>query len=51
MGSLLGIAISAFLYAGLTKDSGLAQSVVSVVAGGLGGLGAGVVLSRRKDDE
>lgn len=51
MASLLGVAMSAFLYAGLTKDSGLAQSVVSVVAGGLGGLGAGVVLSRRKDDE
>lgn len=51
IGAVLGVIGVAFGYAITTGDARLAEKIVTTVVGGFGGVGIGVVLAPKKNDD
>jgi hypothetical protein len=51
IGGVLSLVAMAFVYAGVTKDNTLPDRIINVVIGGAGGLGLGVYLNKKKEDD
>lgn len=50
LGSVFGIVLMAFVYAGLTKDNTLPTQLINTLVGGAGGLGVSSFLQKKKED-
>ena len=50
LGSVFGIVLMAFVYAGLTKDNALPTQLINTLVGGAGGLGVSSFLQKKKED-
>lgn len=50
MGLIFATIVAVMVYSGFTKDKDLSEKIIDVAIGALGGLGAGVVLLKKKED-
>jgi hypothetical protein len=50
MGLIFATIVAVMVYSGFTKDKDLSEKIINVAIGALGGLGAGVVLLKKKED-
>jgi len=50
LGSVFGIVLMAFVYAGFTKDNTLPTQLINTLVGGAGGLGVSSFLQKKKED-
>jgi hypothetical protein len=51
MGLIFATIVAVMVYSGFTKDKDLSEKIIDVAIGALGGLGAGVVLLKKKEED